>query len=70
MEAGHGDIMHFYLGYGTSDVLIQLHPELAGIRLGLGIRRPIITDVFVFAGDLAAVTPVTDGNIYDKNFFI
>jgi len=67
MVAEGGDIVHLDLGDRPPDVLIQLQPELTGIRLGFGIRGPVIGDMLILAGDLTAVTAITDTDIMDKD---
>jgi hypothetical protein len=70
MHAGYGDIVHFYLGHGTPDMLGQPHPELAGIRLGLGIRSPVVAHMLIFAGNLTTVAAVTNSDIDNKNLHL
>jgi hypothetical protein len=43
------------------------HPELSRIRLGLGVGGPIIADMFILAGNLAAVASIADSDIYYEN---
>jgi hypothetical protein len=61
------DVMHFDLGDGPPDMLGQLDPELASLRLRFSIRRPIVADMLVLAGDLAAITTVTDRDVTDED---
>jgi len=42
------------------------HPELTGVRLGLGVGSPVVADMLVLAGNLAVVTPVADSDVYNK----
>lgn len=59
-----------YLGHSTPDMFGLPHPELADIRLGLSVGRPIIADMFVLASNLAAITPVAKGNVDNKGFHL
>jgi hypothetical protein len=63
-----GNIIHLDLGNSAANMLIQFQPELAGIRLRPGIRRPIIGYMFILAGYLTAIAAVADRDIYHKNF--
>jgi hypothetical protein len=67
MHAQDGKVVHLDLGHGSPDILIQLQPELAGVRLGLGVRGPVVGDMLIFAGDLAAVTSIADGYINNES---
>ena len=54
--------------HSAPDVLVQLQPELTGIRLGFNVSRvPIVTDMIVSTGDLAAVAAAADIGIDDKH---
>jgi len=60
------DIMHIPdsdLGDSALDDIGDLHPELAGIRLGLGDRSPVIAHVLILAGNLAVVAAVASADI-------
>ena len=60
--------MHLDLGHRAADVLVQFQPELAGVGLGLGDRRPIVANMLVLAGNLATVAAVTNIYIDNKGF--
>ena len=53
--ARHGNVAHFDLGALAALFLVDFHPELAGLRLLLGIRHPAVSAMLVFAADLAGV---------------
>ena len=53
--ARHGDVAHLNLGTLAALFLVDFHPELAGLRLLLGIRHPAVSAMLVFAADLAGV---------------
>jgi hypothetical protein len=55
-----GDIVHLDLGHAAPDVFIHLKPELAGVRLGFGVWSPVVADMFVLAGNLAAIASVAN----------
>jgi hypothetical protein len=59
--------MHLYFGHGAPDMFGLPQPELAGIRLGLGVRRPVVADMLVLTGYLAAVAAVADSNVDYEN---
>ena len=48
------------LGHLATNQLGETDPELPGIRLRLGIGGPIVADMLVFAGNLAAVAAVAE----------
>jgi hypothetical protein len=56
MHAHYRLIDYPYLGDSPSFLVVYLHPELAGVRLRLGIGCPIIPTMFVFTGYLAIIT--------------
>ena len=70
MHAENGQIVHLHLGHCASDKLVLFQPELTGIRLRFGIGCPVIGDMLILAGNLAAVTTITDSNINDKYFHV
>jgi hypothetical protein len=53
------------LGHCALDDVGDLHPELAGIRLRLGDRSPVIANVLVLAGNLAVVAAIAPADIDD-----
>ena len=52
--------MHLNLGHSSPDKLVQLQPELSGVRLRLGIRGPVVSNMLVLAGNLTTITSVAD----------
>jgi hypothetical protein len=60
--------MRFDLGNCAASVLGDLHPKMANLWLGLCVGCPVVPAVFVFAGQLAAVTSVAFGHIDQKYF--
>jgi hypothetical protein len=65
-------IGHLNLGYLTSDDILDPHPELPGVRLGFGNRRPIVTDMFILTGYMTSIAAITSGNInnhYLRHFY-
>jgi hypothetical protein len=64
------DVCHLDLRYRSPNMLIYLNPELPGIRLGLGIGRPVISAVLVLADKLAGITTRAMANIYYKSLHI
>jgi hypothetical protein len=60
MLAQYRHIMHLDLGHCSSNKLILFQPELPGVRLRLGVWGPIIRHVFIFAGNLTAITSIAD----------
>ena len=66
MLAEDGNIMHFDLGNRAPDIFIEFQPELPGVRLGLGVGRPVVAYMLVLAGYLAGVASVANPDIYDK----
>ena len=63
-------IGHLDLGYLSPDDILDLHPELAGIRLGFGNRSPVIAHMLILAGNLAVVAAVAFGDIDNKCFHL
>ena len=63
-----GDIGDLYLGHGPSDLFVHLHPELPCVRLRFRVRRPVVPNVLVFAGDLTVVTTVALCYVDDERF--
>ena len=55
VAAQAGDIVDLHLGDAALHVLIHLQPELADLRLGLGVGRPVVSRVLILAGQLAVV---------------
>jgi hypothetical protein len=53
-----GNVAHFDFGHLAAHQLGHTDPELARVRLGLGIRAPVVGHMLVLAGDLAAVATV------------
>jgi hypothetical protein len=43
------------------------HPELPRVGLGLGNGSPVVADMLILAGNLAAVATITDSDIDNKN---
>jgi hypothetical protein len=70
MLAQDGEVVHFNLGDGSPDELMQFQPELSGIGLRLGIGSPVVGDVLVLTGDLATVAPVANGNIDSESLHL
>jgi len=68
MVTHQSHISYLYPGYLASDSFRQLQPELSGIRLGSGIRSPIISDMLIFASNLAVIAAIAYRNIMNKNF--
>ena len=65
------DMLHvgdLYFGDLPSDNILDLHPELAGIRLRFGDGSPVIADMLILAGYLAVVASVASGDIDNKYF--
>ena len=60
MVAQDGIVGYLDPGHLASDVLGQFQPELSGLRLGFGIRSPVIGHMLILAGDLAVVAAVAD----------
>jgi hypothetical protein len=58
MVAQPGDVCHDYFGHLTAHLFIDPNPELAGVRLGFGVGCPVVADMFIFTGDLAAVAAI------------
>jgi len=67
VHAEDGAVRDLDLGYGTPDELVLLEPELSGVGLWFGIRGPVVADMFVLAGDLAAVAAVADSDIDNES---
>src|SRR4030043_1574107 len=67
MHTEDGEIMHLDLGYGASDKLILLQPELTCVWLRLGIRSPVISHMLVLAGNLTAVAAITSGDVDNES---
>jgi hypothetical protein len=61
MHIGHLDLRHL-----APDNILYLHPELAGVRLGLGYRRPVIPDMLILAGYLTVVASIAFRDINYK----
>jgi hypothetical protein len=59
-------VSYFNPGYRAADGLVDLNPELACFRLRLGVRGPVVADMLVFTGNLAAITTITNPNIYNE----
>ena len=70
MHAGVGDVVHLDLGHGAADVLVQPHPELAGVGLGLGDGRPVVADVLVLADELAGVAAYAEFDVDDEDLHL
>jgi hypothetical protein len=51
---------HFDFRNLAADIVIDLVPELSGVGLRLGNGRPVVSDMFVLAGDLTVVASITD----------
>ena len=68
MLADNMVISYFNLGYCTSYYIDDPVPELAAEWLGLRNGTPVITAMFIFAGNLAVVTAVALRNI-DNQYF-
>ena len=60
------EIVHLHLRHGPADVLDQMHPELPGVGLRLGDRRPVVADVLVLADELARVAADTLVDVDDE----
>jgi hypothetical protein len=60
VHAENRNVVHLDLGHGSPDELVLFQPELPGVWLRLGIGCPVIADMLVLAGNLAALTSVTD----------
>jgi hypothetical protein len=58
MHAQDGKIVHINLWYSFSNELILLQPELPGVWLGLGVECPVVSDILILEGNLAAVTSI------------
>jgi len=67
VHAEDGTVGDLDLGYGAPDELVLLEPELAGVGLWFGIGSPVVADMLVLAGYLAAVTAVADCGIDDES---
>ena len=59
-------IGYLHLGKCASDILLNLSPELTGIRLGFGIRSPVISNTFIFTSNLTVMAAIAFGDIYYK----
>lgn len=68
MHTKNGEIVHLHLRHRSPDKLILFYPELTCIGLRFGIGCPVIGDMLILTGNLAAMTTVTEGNINDKYF--
>jgi hypothetical protein len=55
------------LGHSPPHSFGKLKPELPGIGLGLGDRRPIIGDMFILANNLTGMTAVALRYINNEN---
>jgi hypothetical protein len=53
-------IVHLNLGRSSPDKFVHLQPELSSVWLRLGIGCPVIADMLILAGNLAAITSVAD----------
>ena len=68
VAAGLVHVVHADLGHGALNGLGGLPPEVTGVGLGLSVGHPIVGNMLVLAGELAAVAAVTSGNVNQQYF--
>jgi hypothetical protein len=68
VHAQMGGVSHLDLGHRPFHSFGKLDPELPGIRLWLGDRRPIVADMLVLASNLTGMTATTLRYINHKHF--
>ena len=67
MVAEAGEVVDAHLGDRAHHLLLHTKPELADLRLRLGIRAPVVAHMLVLAGDLAVVAAVAFGRVDHKS---
>ena len=66
VHAQVGPIGHLDLGHRAAHALVELHPELPDLGLRFSDGGPVVAAVLVFAGELAGIAAVADGQIDDE----